>query len=213
MAKQQDLLNEAVAVEKGQPYRLTITFAEGMGALGITGSRQINESSWDDPLPYPMDGYSPFDYNNGLYRTDLNLELYWDDNADKLQRITSALDQGDYIFISSNRQWGSLTRIPERYPLVSAYYRSLLGCPDEKTIYQCYAEGEPGDYQGQLGYELVQTFDSNPRLGPLWNSTPSMQKKLSRFMTIPKVLIFRKTDAYDPAKLRGNPWRRWISRK
>ena len=110
------VLDQPVKVEKGQPYRLTLTFTEGGGALGITGSRQINESSWDDPLPYPMDGYSPFDYNNGIYRTDLNLELYWDDNVEKLQRISNALEQGDYIFISSNRQWGSLTRIPERYP-------------------------------------------------------------------------------------------------
>ncbi len=194
-------MNEAVALEKGQPYRLTITFAEGMGALGITGSRQINESSWDDPLPYPMDGYSPFDYNNGLYRTDLNLELYWDDNAEKLQRITSALDQGDYIFISSNRQWGSLTRIPERFPLVSAYYRSLLGCPDEKTIYQCYAEAKPGDYQGLLGYELVQTFDSNPRLGPLEFNTQYAEEAFTVY-DHPKVLIFRKTDSYDPARAR-----------
>jgi YYY domain-containing protein len=194
------VLDQPVKVEKGQPYRLTLTFAEGEGALGITGSRQINESSWDDPLPYPMDGYSPFDYNNGIFRTDLNLELYWDDNAEKLQRITNALDQGDIIFISSNRQWGSLTRIPERYPLVSAYYRNLIGCPGEKTIYQCYAEAKPGDYQGRLGYELVQTFDSNPRLGPLQFNTQYAEEAFTVY-DHPKVLIFRKTNQYDPAKV------------
>ena len=194
-------LDQPVPVEKGQPYRLTLSFSSGEGALAITGSRQINESSWDDPLPYPMDGYSPFDYNNGIYRTDLNMELYWDDNADKLQRITSALDQGDYIFISSNRQWGSLTRIPERYPLVSAYYRALMGCPNEKTIFQCYADAKPGDFQGQFGYELVQTFDSNPRLGSLEFNTQYAEEAFTVY-DHPKVLIFRKTADYDPLKVR-----------
>jgi len=195
-------LDEALQIKEGQPYRLTLLFSEGEGALGITGSRQINESSWDDPLPYAMDGYSPFDYNNGIYRTDLNLELYWDDNPEKLERIFNALDRGDYIFISSNRQWGSLTRIPERYPLVGAYYRNLIGCPDEKTIFDCYATGKPGDFQGKLGYELVKTFDSNPRIGPMEFNTQYAEEAFTVY-DHPKVLIFKKTDQYDPAKVRA----------
>lgn len=194
-------LDRPAEVDEGQPYRLTLTFTEGEGALAVSGSRQINESSWDDPLPYAMDGYSPFDYTTGLYRTDLNLELYWDDNPDKLERITNDLDQGDYIFISSNRQWGSLTRMPERFPLVSAYYRALIGCPDEMTIFDCYARAHPGDFQGKLGYELVATFDSNPKIGPLEFNTQYAEEAFTVY-DHPKVLIFRKTDDYDPAKVR-----------
>jgi hypothetical protein len=55
--------------------------------------------------------------------------MYWDDNPISYQRFLNTLNQADYIFISSNRQWGTTTRLPERYPLTTAYYRELLGCP------------------------------------------------------------------------------------
>ena len=57
--------------------------------------------------------YDPF---GGIYRGDLNLQVYWDDNADKLARFQSVLDQTDYIFIPTNHQYAQITRIPERYP-------------------------------------------------------------------------------------------------
>ncbi len=58
-----------------------------------------------------VEGYDGF---GGLYQGGLNLQIYWDDNADKLKRFVDTLSQGDYIFMSSNRQWASVTRVPER---------------------------------------------------------------------------------------------------
>ena len=67
----------------------------------------------------------------GSTRQNLNFNMYWDDNSEKLERFTSILDQADYIAISSSRQWGSLPRIPERFPMTTVYYRNLIGCPSE----------------------------------------------------------------------------------
>lgn len=189
-------LNADVFLSKDKPYTLTINFKEGSGSLAIYGSRQANESSWDDPLPYGMFGYSPFDYNNGVYRTDLNFEMYWDDNQDKYLRITSTLDQTDYIFISSNRQWGSVTRIPERYPLTTTFYRQLIGCPAEKDLYWCFATAKPGDFTGTLGFDLIKTFDSNPHLGSLEFNTQFAEEAFTVY-DHPKVLIFKKSEGYD----------------
>ena len=82
-----------------------------------------NESSWDDSIPLAMHGYNPFDYRSGIYQSDLNFEMYWDDNQQKLERFKNILSQADYVYISSNRQWGSINQIPEKYPLTNAYYR------------------------------------------------------------------------------------------
>ncbi|MEN6482781.1 MAG: glycosyltransferase family 39 protein, partial [Anaerolineaceae bacterium] len=84
-------------LEKGTPYSLKIEL-EGQGAVVINGSAVVNESTWDDGLPLRMDGYDPF---GGIYQRDLSFEMYWDDNADKLDRFESLLNQADYLFISS----------------------------------------------------------------------------------------------------------------
>ncbi len=91
-----------------------------------------------------MDGYNPFDYRTGIYRSDLNFEMYWDDSAEKLQRMTSILNQADYIFISSNRQYATTVRVPERYPLTAAFLPAIDGMPGRFgycPVLQC---SEPG---------------------------------------------------------------------
>ena len=77
-------------------------------------------------FPSAVDGYDAF---GGIYRGDLNLQVYWDDNAEKLDRFVTTLDQTDYIFIPTNHQYAQITRLPERYPLTTLYYRELIGCP------------------------------------------------------------------------------------
>lgn len=166
--------------------------------LTLTGAAPINESSWDDGLPLRMDGYDAY---GGIYQGDLNLEMYWDDNADKLLRFENNLDQGDYLFISSNRQWGTTVRVPERYPLTTVFYRALLGCPAGADLLNCYRDARPGMYTGQLGYELLQTFESYPTLdlGGLGKYEFNTQYAEEAFTVYdhPKVLIFKKSANYD----------------
>jgi YYY domain-containing protein len=184
------------ALEKGKTYFVKVQL-ETPGRLGLRGSSPANETAWDDGLPLRMDG---FDAYGGIYQRDLRLELYWDDNADKVRRFNNILDQSDYLFITSNRQWGPLTRLQERFPLTTAYYRRLLGCPPEKEVFWCYAVAEPGMFTPGLGYELVKTFQSDPNLGPLKFNSQFAEEAFTVY-DAPKVMIFRKTATYSSAQV------------
>ncbi len=195
--------DQPIPLEEGTFYTLEIQFVDGAGEIAIYGSRQANESSWDDPLPYSVHGPNPFDYYNGVYRTDLNFEVYWDDNVQKYDRLVTTLDQADYIFISSNRQWGSVTRLPDYYPLTTLFYRDLLGCPQEQEVTWCYSVAEPDMFEGRLGFNLIKVFESYPTLGFLQFNTQFAEEAFTVY-DHPKVLLFQKTESYDPAQVRGN---------
>ena len=90
------------------------------------------------------------------------------------------------MFMSSNRQWGTTTRVPERYPLTTAYYRDLLGCPADKEVIWCYNVAAPGMFEGQLGYDLVEVVHLLPQPGADWESTTSSPKKPSPSTTTPR---------------------------
>lgn len=190
-------LSQPVAIQAQHTYTLRLEITDGEGVIAIYGSRQAIESSWDDPLPLGMTGYNPFDYYMGVYRSDLNFEMYWDDNEEKLDRFLGILNQADYIFISSNRQWGTTVRVPERYPLTSQYYRSLLGCPEDEDIVWCYSVAKPGMFTGNLGFDLVHVEQSDPNLGSLTFNDQFAEEAFSVY-DHPKVLIFKKNDSYTP---------------
>ena len=94
------------------------------------------------------------------------------------------------------------TRIPERYPLTTVYYRQLLGCPADKDIIWCYRVAEPGMFNGSLGFSLVGTFESYPTLGPLVINDQDSEESFT-FYDHPKVLIFRKSPNYNPAQVQA----------
>ncbi len=193
---------QPVPMRAGQIYTISLNQTSGPGTLAVYGSQQALESSWDDPLPYSVDGQNVFDYFTGLYRTDLNFEMYWDDNVSKREQMIDNLDQADYLFISSSRQWGSTTRVPERYPLTTAYYRDLIGCPDNMTVESCYNIAQPGMYQGMLGFKLIKVFQSEPNLGPIVINTQPAEEAFTVY-DHPKVFIFEKTAAYNSYQVRA----------
>ncbi|MEW6403574.1 MAG: glycosyltransferase family 39 protein, partial [Chloroflexota bacterium] len=117
-------LDQPLPVRSDVEYTLTLESPEA--DLSLTGASIANETDYDWNLPFRMDGYDAF---SGLYRGDLILQVYWDDNPDKLIRFVDVLSQTDYIFIPTNHQYAQITRVPERYPLTTLYYRELLGCP------------------------------------------------------------------------------------
>ena len=125
----------------GQTYYLVTEVVSG-APVRTTGAFLVNETSWDDGLPWRLDGLDGFSIYEGA-----PLELYWEDEASKRDRMIEILDKGEYLFISSTRQLGSITRLPPRYPLTIAYYEAL--------------------FNGQLGYELVKSFVADIRIGPL----------------------------------------------
>ncbi len=194
------LFDPPVALDSGVNYSLQLSL-DGAGELGLYGDVPVVESTWDDAIPLGMYGYNQFGYSNGIYGSVRNLELYWDDTATKLALFYLTLDQSDAIFISSNRQWGTITRVPERYPLTIQYYRALLGCPEDKDLIWCYSVATPGMFTGQLGFELTAVFQNDPVLGSIKINDQFAEEAFTVY-DHPKVLIFQKTAAYDQAKVR-----------
>ncbi|MDH5606523.1 MAG: glycosyltransferase family 39 protein, partial [Anaerolineae bacterium] len=188
------LLDRPVKLNEGETYTLFLEMDTPTGAAAIKGSAVVVETSWDDGLPLRTvyDGYG------GIYQREMNLDLYADDNLSKLDHMLEILKAADYVTISSSRQWASTPRIPERYPLVSAYYRALLGCPDERSIEWCYNVAEVGTFKGQLGFELVKVFTSNPSIGALQINDQFSEEAFTVY-DHPKVFIFKKSAGYDHA--------------
>ena len=104
----------------------------------------VANEHWDDPLPLRLPDYpDPWSAQGQNYR-GLILTLYDPDNEQKREKLLDQLRQTDYIFLSSNRLYGSIPRMPQRYPMTSDYYRAL--------------------FSGELGFELVHTGALLPRV-------------------------------------------------
>lgn len=189
--------DRVVPVTKGQLYILKL---ETLGSgLTLSGSNLANETDYDWSLPFRIDNYDAF---GGIYRGDLILQVYWPDDANKLTRFIDTLSQADYIIIPTNHQYAQITRLPERYPLTTLYYRELLGCPANENIIECYRVAKPGQYEGNLGFELAQVFESYPTIGSLVINDQAAEEAFT-FYDHPKVLIFKKTDDFSSAKVQG----------
>ncbi len=73
-----------------------------------------------------------------------SLPMYEDDRPEKLRKLSRELAEADYVVFFSNRLYGTISRLPERYPLSSEYYRKL--------------------FSGELGYTLVAAPSAYPSL-------------------------------------------------
>ncbi len=90
---------------------------------------------WDDPLPLPVVN----NYGKN-FQVDL-LPIFDPDTSEKWNKIKELLSKADYYVLSSNRGWGSIPTVPERYPIMSQYYKSLLNndCQEQiKITGVCY---------------------------------------------------------------------------
>ncbi|EKE14080.1 MAG: hypothetical protein ACD_12C00680G0001, partial [uncultured bacterium] len=76
--------------------------------------------SWDDALPLSvLNSY-------GKQFTSDQLPVFDPDSPEKWQKINDMLMRSDYYILSSNRGWGSIMTVPEKYPLMSKFYKLLL---------------------------------------------------------------------------------------
>jgi YYY domain-containing protein len=191
-------LNQPLEILEGKTYYYEVSIGSETGAILLTGTKIANEGAWDDPIPYRVDGYDGF---GGIYQ-GLNFDMYEDGNPNKLERFQNILDQAEYIFITSSRQWGSLPRIPVRFPMNTEYYRQLLGCPEEQSIERCFNVAQPGMYEGNLGFELVETFQSDPALG-VFSVNDQFSEEAFTVYDHPKVFVFKKQSGYDSGSIRS----------
>ena len=107
MPQVQLTFKQPVSISQDQLYLLKI---ETLGSgLVLNGSAIANETNYDWSLPFSMDGFNPF---GGIYRGDFLLQVYFDDDTDKLVHFMSVLDDADYIAIPTNHQYAQITRLP-----------------------------------------------------------------------------------------------------
>ncbi len=164
----------SVELVAGQTYYLVLQ-ADEHGPLILSSSSIATEGEWDDPVPLSLAPYNVW----GSQFQGYQLQMFWEDTADKQARMQYVLDHADYLTLSSNRFYASLPRNPQRYPLSIAYYRAL--------------------FSGELGFELVGDFASRPNIGPIEFCDDTAEEAWTVY-DHPRVLIFRKTADYDPRR-------------
>ncbi len=163
---------------------------------------------WEEgmPVPVPVDGGTltaeSFNYQN------LTMPMYEDDNAAKLNEVVGNLVNADYIVFFSNRLYGTVPRIPARYPMSRRYYEKLFG---EQLGFTLVDVAER--YPNLLGVAFVDDTLADPGL-----PTPALLRRISPApITInlghadesfsvydhQRVLVFKKTQRLSPDQLRA----------
>ncbi|MDQ3655811.1 MAG: phospholipid carrier-dependent glycosyltransferase, partial [Chloroflexota bacterium] len=132
------------------------------------GSTIANEY-WDLGLPLRVPSLAGHEYET------LNLDLYADENDQKLTQLMGSLQRTDYIVLSSGRLRDSITRMPWRYPMATRYYEAL--------------------YSGELGFDEVAHFTSFPDLFGIEIDDRAAEEVLTVY-DHPEVTIFRKSERW-----------------
>ncbi len=143
----------------------------------IPAGSAITWENWDDIVPVNIDGKSA-----DQFYTLVETDPYAEDSPEKRDAILQWLDQADYVIFTSNRLYGSIPRLPERYPLTTAYYKYL--------------------FDGELGFKVIKTFTSYPNLGPIQFVDDGADEAFTVY-DHPKVTILQKTPEYSSAKARA----------
>lgn len=133
-----------------------------------SGSLLLNEH-WDDSLPIGV----PL-IDNKAYTIE-QLPVFDPDDPIKWQKINMMLIRGDYLILSSNRGWGSIPTVPERYPQMTKFYQEL--------------------FSGKTQYKKVAEFTSYPSLTYLGIPITIQDDWSEEAFTVfdhPKVIIFKK---------------------
>jgi len=141
----------------------------------VAGTAIANETSWDETLPLYLPRHPFPEHTYSM----LKLELYDFDNAAKRGKLLDNLDKAEWIFISSNRVWGTVPRVPQRWPLTTAYFRAL--------------------FDGRLGFKLEKQFTSYPQLTFFGHTIAFPDDTMEEAITVydhPRVLLFHKTAAW-----------------
>lgn len=139
------------------------------------GERFVNEV-WDDGLPMPIPGYEPERYSGP------QIGIVGPDNPRKVEEIVDALVHSEWIALTSNRAYGSLTRIPDVFPMSRAYYRAL--------------------FENRLGYDRAADVTSYPSLGALEIPDDRAEEAFTVY-DHPRVLLFRKNRQFSAARVRS----------
>ncbi len=104
----------------------------------LPAGASISFEYWDDGLPLLMSKFPSGKFNS------LAMNIYGHDIPEKTDQMVDTLEKLDYIILTSNRLYGSISTVPEKYPVSSLYYKTL--------------------FSGALGFEKIAEFSSRPTL-------------------------------------------------
>ncbi|MER2598071.1 MAG: DUF2298 domain-containing protein [Caldilineales bacterium] len=150
----------------------------------IPDNSTIAWEQWDDSLPYDLPEANA---SRSRYRF-IDWGPFEEDNAEKYERLKSTLRTADVMVYSSNRIYGAVDNLPERYPMTTRYYQLMA--------------------EGKLGYELALKQVNHPTLfGVSFND-----ERADESFTLydhPTVLVYRKVRDLSDAEwdaLLGGSW-------
>ncbi len=146
----------------------------------------IVQEHWEEGFPraWAEPGMSPGAHG---YRQPL-LPMYEEDTRQKFETIRDTLRDCDYLALASNRLWRTIPRLPQRYPMSTRYYQAL--------------------FDGELGFEVVKSLTTPPRLGPLVIDDQAADESFTVY-DHPRPIIFKKTRQLSDAEwdaLLGDTW-------
>lgn len=139
----------------------------------------IGVEHWDDRLPLM----------GGEHYVSIEYPLYEQDNEIKWANLRERISQTDYIILASNRLYIPLQKLTDCakykvcYPITNRYYKNL--------------------FSGKLGFNLIGTFSSYPKL-PFTN-IEIIDDGADESFTVydhPKILIFKNEMHYNPEMIR-----------
>ncbi|MGD9129727.1 MAG: phospholipid carrier-dependent glycosyltransferase [Candidatus Woesebacteria bacterium] len=123
---------------------------------------------WDDALPLLITNQEGKKFRGEM------LAVFDPDSEEKWQKIKPLLEKADYYILSSNRAWGSIPTVPEKYHQTSKFYQQL--------------------FEEKLGYKKIAEFSSYPSLKYLGIPIEFNDDKVDETFTVydhPKVMIFK----------------------
>ena len=120
------------AIYDGRTTRLQ---ANDWIAEHVPARATVASEHWDDSLPVGELARR--------YRL-VSVPAFEPDDDTKLRKLHDALASADYYALSSPRAWRTIGRLPDRYPLMVRFYRSL--------------------FAGRLGFSEAASFTSRPQL-------------------------------------------------
>ncbi|MBD3279222.1 MAG: hypothetical protein GF390_00750, partial [Candidatus Pacebacteria bacterium] len=123
---------------------------------------------WDDGLPLSV---LPTYHKTFRFK---QLPVFDPDTPEKFAKFTQLLDQADYYILTSNRGWGSIPTVPDKYPQMTRFYADL--------------------FAGKLGYQKIAEFTSYPSLQYLGIPITINDDQADETFTVydhPKVMVFK----------------------
>ena len=133
----------------------------------IPDGSTIGWEQWDNSLPYDLPEPNS---SRGRYQfTDWG--PFEEDTPEKYERLKEFLRRSDAIALSSNRIYGAVDNLPERYPLTNRYYQLL--------------------FDGKLGFELALEQANHPNLLGIDINDEKADESFTLYDHA-RVLVFRK---------------------